>query len=330
MSATGQYMVSAGENNGGNTCRISRDYGATFTVFASASYTMAISATGQYLTYAPTSSALSASSIYISSDYGTTFRVADSTSATYSVVAMSGSGQYQFVSAGSSLNKVSADYGVTWLSVSLAGVSASAGITGCAISGTGQYMTAVQSNVGLWTSANYGTTWTFNSQASINALDFRGVAMSQSGQFQVATVQSGRIWASTNYGQTWSITTAASGQWVQVAMSSSGDYIFACNNGTGAQFSRTPLATGTTTTEIALGYGAGLSNQSSFAVALGAYAGQTNQSNNTIVINASGSALNTTTASSFYINPIRQATNPNGGPVGSLWWNSGTSEVCRN
>jgi hypothetical protein len=55
----------------------------------------------------------------------------------------------------------------------------------------------------------------------------------------------------------------------------------------------------------AVGNGAGLTSQGSNAVAVGNAAGQTNQHDNTVVLNASGSALNTAQASSFYVKPVR-------------------------
>ena len=59
---------------------------------------------------------------------------------------------------------------------------------------------------------------------------------------------------------------------------------------------------------VALGKSAGYDNQGDNAVAVGYGAGETNQAANSIVINASGTALNNTTASSLVIKPIRNAT----------------------
>ena len=58
---------------------------------------------------------------------------------------------------------------------------------------------------------------------------------------------------------------------------------------------------------VALGKSAGYDNQGDNAVAVGYGAGQTNQAANSIVINASGIALQNTTASSLVIKPIRNA-----------------------
>jgi hypothetical protein len=56
---------------------------------------------------------------------------------------------------------------------------------------------------------------------------------------------------------------------------------------------------------IAVGSAAGRYNQANYTVALGYFAGETNQHANSIVLNASGSALNTAQASSFYVKPVR-------------------------
>jgi len=55
----------------------------------------------------------------------------------------------------------------------------------------------------------------------------------------------------------------------------------------------------------ALGSGAANYNQGSYAVAVGRLAGQTSQHDNSIVLNASGVALNTDVASSFFVKPLR-------------------------
>ena len=78
-----------------------------------------------------------------------------------------------------------------------------------------------------------------------------------------------------------------------------------------------------TATKIAIGSNAGSSGQGANAVAIGAYAGQTNQGANTIVLNASGSAVNGTTASAFFVNPIRSTTPQ----AGFVYYNSNNYEV---
>jgi len=61
---------------------------------------------------------------------------------------------------------------------------------------------------------------------------------------------------------------------------------------------------------VALGAGAGFTGQGNSAVAIGGDAGPNNQAANSIVINATGSALENTTASSFVVKPVRQTDGP--------------------
>ena len=73
---------------------------------------------------------------------------------------------------------------------------------------------------------------------------------------------------------------------------------------------------------IAIGSTAGDSNQGVSSIAIGASAGTTNQANNSIIINATSSALEQTTANSFTVKPIRNAT---GGNV--LYYDQSTGEI---
>jgi hypothetical protein len=78
---------------------------------------------------------------------------------------------------------------------------------------------------------------------------------------------------------------------------------------------------------IAIGVEAGMSNQGSNAIAIGSRAGMTGQAANSIVVNATDVALNGTTASALYINPIRV---DNAFADGYLTYNSTTKEVIYN
>lgn len=62
---------------------------------------------------------------------------------------------------------------------------------------------------------------------------------------------------------------------------------------------------------VAIGGAAGETGQGVYSVAVGGFAGQTSQANNSIVLNATGSALNQTTANTFTVKPVR-----NGGSSG--------------
>lgn len=56
---------------------------------------------------------------------------------------------------------------------------------------------------------------------------------------------------------------------------------------------------------IAIGVEAGQTNQGFAAIAVGRRAGETNQGANSIILNATGVALDSTTASSFHVKPVR-------------------------
>ena len=73
---------------------------------------------------------------------------------------------------------------------------------------------------------------------------------------------------------------------------------------------------------VAIGSQAGETSQGDKAIAIGQYAGQTNQAANSIVLNATGTALQNTTADSLVIKPIRNASGTH-----SLEYNPTTGEV---
>ena len=58
---------------------------------------------------------------------------------------------------------------------------------------------------------------------------------------------------------------------------------------------------------VAVGHKAGFTGQGDSAIAMGYLAGETNQDDNSIILNATGSTLDSTSASSFYVKPIRTA-----------------------
>ena len=83
---------------------------------------------------------------------------------------------------------------------------------------------------------------------------------------------------------------------------------------------------------IAIGMSSGEQTQGVHSIAIGTLAGFQNQHDYSIVLNATGTTTNTAQASSFFVNPIRQALNPASGSheTGSLWYNTTTKEICYN
>lgn len=73
---------------------------------------------------------------------------------------------------------------------------------------------------------------------------------------------------------------------------------------------------------IALGFKAGVNSQGANAVAIGVNAGFLNQANNTIILNATGANLNQTTANTFTVKPVRNASAGN-----VLYYDNSTGEI---
>jgi hypothetical protein len=78
------------------------------------------------------------------------------------------------------------------------------------------------------------------------------------------------------------------------------------------------------TDAVAIGTSAGEGYQGVNAIAIGKFAGQTNQANNSIILNATGSALDQTTANTFTVAPIRT---DSGNTAQALYYNTTTKEI---
>jgi len=73
---------------------------------------------------------------------------------------------------------------------------------------------------------------------------------------------------------------------------------------------------------VAVGDGAGRDTQGQYAVAIGYGAGNSNQANNSIIINATGSVLEQTTVNTFTVKPVRQANTAN-----AMYYDASTGEI---
>ena len=121
-------------------------------------------------------------------------------------------------------------------------VSAAGTFYGCAMSASGQYtllanLTTVFLSSNFLTmplSAVYSST-SYTSVLSVTSTT-NSLAMSASGQYAVfaysASATTGGIYLSSNYGVTWALVSGTNFPWQSVSMSSSGQYITACCNGT--------------------------------------------------------------------------------------------------
>jgi hypothetical protein len=101
---------------------------------------------------------------------------------------------------------------------------------------SGQYAIATLYGGYAYYSNDYGNTWT--AATNTGGVNCRGIAMSSSGQYAVMNCYSnGYMYYSTNYGQYWSIAQSYSNSnyqnanWNNVAMSSSGQYVYAMSWG---------------------------------------------------------------------------------------------------
>ena len=113
---------------------------------------------------------------------------------------------------------------------------------GSAMSASGQYI-LVANTTTVWLSSNYlpmNLTATFSYSGYTSVLSVtstnNALAMSSSGQYCVfaytASATTGGIYLSSNYGVTWALVSGTNYPWTSVSMSSSGQYITACCNGT--------------------------------------------------------------------------------------------------
>jgi hypothetical protein len=82
------------------------------------------------------------------------------------------------------------------------------------------------------------------------------------------------------------------------------------------------------TNSVAIGKNAGMTSQGSNSVAVGVLAGSTSQGAGTIILNASGVDLSTTSINGLFVKPIRGATNPAGGAANFLWYDATSGEIC--
>ena len=306
VSATGQYQTAVSTLSGGSLWT-SSNYGATWVANGSAPsgfigwYSVSVSATGQYQT-----AVVQGGSIYISSDYGVTWAAATGTSGkNWQAVSVSSTGQYQVAVVYQGSIYTSSDYGVSWAIV--AGTSKY--WASVSVSATGQYQTAVTNDPSgsIYISSNYGATWAAAAGTSVG--NWASVSVSATGQYQIAAKAlfgSGTIYISSNYGVTWAIVSGTSSKaWYGVSVSATGQYQTAVVNGGSIYTCSNNVVTGVATDKIALGYGAGYSNQGTNAIAIGQNAGLVNQLANSIVVNATGLELNASTNSGLFVAPIR-------------------------
>lgn len=113
---------------------------------------------------------------------------------------------------------------------------------GSAMSASGQYI-LVANTTTVWLSSNYlpmplTSTYSYSGYTSVLSVTStnNSLSMSASGQYCVfaytASATTGGIYVSSDYGVTWALVSGTNFPWTSVSMSSSGQYITACCNGT--------------------------------------------------------------------------------------------------
>ena len=315
MNASGQYLTVV--NNGGfvyqstNTA-ISNTYfdqqyltafaniGTTFTTFGqtwvqnttvvNTTYlSNSMSSSGQYQLISSTNGFT-----YVSTNYGVTFSTATSSYNGYN--AMNSTGQYMTICTNPAIG-YSNNFGASWQTSTYAGSTRGNAV---AISSSGQYQcVGTQTNGGIYVSTDFGVTFTQGPGTTGLGFPIGGVAISASGQYQVGVVSSatGGIWLSTNYGASWAVAAYSGTTFACVAMSTSGQYITAYNNGTNVYVS---INFGQTFTQISTSITSGTSLGSTMT-ASGLYQ---------VIINTTGVFIST--------NYGRSWSRPSGAPTSSL------------
>jgi hypothetical protein len=277
-SASGQYQVvgDGGQAGGAGAIYYSTTYGRTWiasNITNTSGYIQwgAMSATGQYASFATT-----LKGIWISSDYGRTWAQAGGGITAYNFrgISISASGQYQMAAGFTYGIYYSTNYGQTWS----AGFPSGGNFFNIALSQNGQYAiaciasggtpasTIYQSTLPFFTAGSstnlltqsiqptsitfndgstgvsagqpldYGTfaiNWTQSGSASQN---WFAPSMSASGQYQVNAIYNGAIYYSSNYGQTWTaVPSSPTLLWGRSSLSASGQYAIICpgNNNIG-------------------------------------------------------------------------------------------------
>ena len=194
---------------------------------------VATSSSGQYIGAANQGTAVDGpGTVYISSNFGSTWsQVTSLPTNSWSSITLSSTGQNLVVVGGgsvltgglsSSYVYTSSNYGAMWTQT---GILAS--WTGVACDSTGSMIFAT-SSLGCYISMDFGQTWSLSSQ-SVNSY----IASSGSGQYLLSG--SGVLYVSSDYGATW-FTSGPSSAWYGVAMSTSGQYMYASQPAAGYIF----------------------------------------------------------------------------------------------
>jgi photosystem II stability/assembly factor-like uncharacterized protein len=251
LSATGQYQCAVNSdgdiyfsNRFGNDTSWSYIYtiGAIpeYELNRSLSNSVAISATGQYIT------ACNGSKIFVSNNFGKSGSWTNALSIPTNniFVCISLNGKYQQVVSCGDTMYTSTNYGVNWKKISDIKNSIFNSVTafqfaGISVSYNGQYQTLACQRI--YISSDYGANWTTTHVVPNDDFDDRnwtGVSISSNGQYQSAVDSNGKIYISSSYGNTWNpVTSDVVGDnfWTSIAVSANGRFQTALTDGANGQ-----------------------------------------------------------------------------------------------
>lgn len=140
----------------------------------------------------------------------------------------------------------SSNGGTTWTKT----LDATSGLwTSIRTSGDGRYVIALNdfyssANNGVWVSSDYGASWTKTSSGA----GATAAAVSRDGTVMAFGRYAGRLFVSRDRGATWQVEDPASGNFVGVGLSESGERLIAVEEGGLARFATSTTTTTTTTT----------------------------------------------------------------------------------
>ena len=302
----------------------SRDAGKTIAStqsFTKAPLAFAISNTGDYIML------VSTGGIYITNSTSPTFHIqliSPNPSISTASCAMSSDGQYMMAIANSTTLYVSSNYGKTFTAVT----PPMPNLSLIAISGTGSYQ-LVSTTKTLYVSTNTGGT--FASKLSDHSITIiSSIAVSRTGQYMIACCSSasvkGYVYYSIHFGDNWQIMPVLVPDFFNSCAISADGTLFTVSTPSNVYTLNNNLIGNT----VAIGNGAGQTNQAGNSVAIGNGAGQTNQPANTIAINASGTALNPSMSNGCYIAPIADVSNSTSTVFNLLGYGSDNQVVKSN
>ena len=233
-----------------------------------------VSANGQFMIIADYSfdsnTPNSGQKLGVSKDYGRTWNSVGTTKPFYHC-GISATGQYMIACANPGLVYISNNFGYSFTTPSVSGITTDQTWSSVAISGNGQYMTAVMNTKNesrfAYVSRNYGQSWS-QVQLSGAALVCGRCGMSSDGKYQIVSI-AGSVsyyYLSSNYGQSFTyftftstdgaVISAPTTKWWDVAVSSSGKYmlISSYSSNTGCYYSKNYGETWSQVGGIALTY----------------------------------------------------------------------------